>query len=90
MYTLDISDQSAELSDKTIEFVFDIYSGNPEIAIGFDSKFSNEIPYSRKSSAISYSFSPSLRKNYNFTGSIFVGVTASIASEYYFYTKIIR
>jgi len=90
MYFLDLSQQVEELMNKTIELVFDVYSGNPTIEIGFDSSFSNEIPFTRKSSATSYSFPPSLRSDYNFTDSIFIRVSSTVASEYYFYTKVNR
>jgi len=85
-----MSDQLEELADETIEFVFDVYSGNPKIEIGFDSEFGRDIAFNRKSAAISYSISPTLRENYNFTDTIYMRVTATMPSEYYFYSKIDR
>jgi hypothetical protein len=80
IYSLDLTDKQSELSNKSIELVFDVYSGNPNIVIAFNRNFSQIVPYSRKSSATSYSLSPKLRKNYNFTGSLYISVSASIPS----------
>jgi hypothetical protein len=87
---LNISQQADELTNRTIELIFDVYSGDPEISIGFNSEFTNEIPFVQKSSATSYALSPVVRNDYDFTDSIFIKVTATVASEYYFYTKVNR
>jgi hypothetical protein len=48
------------------------------------------VPFTRQSSAISYSISPSLRQNYNFTDTLYIRVTVTLPSEYYFYTRLDR
>jgi hypothetical protein len=70
--------------------VFDIYSGNPRISIAFDSGFTQDVPFTRRTSATSYSLSPSLRESFNFVDTVYIKVSSSISSEYYFYTKVIR
>lgn len=70
--------------------MFDIYSGNPQITIAFDAAFTREVPFTRKTSALSYSLSPSLRGDLGFVDSVYIKVSSSISSEYYFYTKVIR
>jgi hypothetical protein len=54
IYILNASDLSEDITNKTIELVFDIYSGEPLIAVALDRGFTNIVSLSRRSSAISF------------------------------------
>lgn len=70
--------------------MFDIYSGNPQIDISFTKDFKKTVSLSKKASAVSYSLSPSARKQNGFKDCIFIKVKSTLASEYYFYSQLNR
>jgi hypothetical protein len=80
IYTLNTSIAAADIVDKTIEIVFDIYSGNPQIDISFTKDFKKTVSLSKKASAVSYSLSPSARKQNGFKDCIFIRVKSTLAS----------
>jgi hypothetical protein len=58
--------------------------------VGFTSEFGEMISYDQTASVVRYSLSPSLRASYNFTGYICIKVSATVVSEYGFYTRVSR
>lgn len=76
IYTLNTSAYSLNTNNKTLQIVFDVYSGNPDFIISFDPNFTKNIEYNRKTSAVSVLLGPEIRKSFNFADMIYIKVTS--------------
>lgn len=80
MYSLNTTSYNLAERNKTIEIVFDIYSGNPDFIVAFDANLTNPIEYNRKISAVSILLPPEVRNKLNFTDMIYMKVTSRYVS----------
>jgi hypothetical protein len=57
-YQIDTFELKGEVMHRTIELVFNIFSGNPTITLGFDAQFNNRIVFSRNHPSVSVELTP--------------------------------
>lgn len=73
-YQVDAFQLKGEVMYRTIELVFNLFSGNPAITVGFDAQFNNRIELSRKHPSISVELTSQMRQQYHYDNLLFIKV----------------
>lgn len=80
------TNDSFNLDEKTIEIIFVVYSGVPDIKVGFEPTLKTYLDNYDIQGTFSYLVTPEIRKKNNFTGIIYIQVSSYWTSNYYLFS----